>query len=231
MDGVKAILTRAADGAMLVDEDGNVVFWNKAAERLLGFRAQEVIGRPCHDVLRGETLGGRPLCSSTCSIGRSVAQGRGVHNFDMQTHTKNGRLVWLNLSSLPVPSKKKGRFLAIHLFRDITKYIRVRQLTEELHRAFCAPEPGASPVDKSRSSASMPKASPPEAPAILPLTEREHEVLRLLGAGEDTNVIADRLCISPATVRNHIQHILEKLGAHSRLQALAIANHSGASPL
>lgn len=29
--------------------------------------------------------------------------------------------------------------------------------------------------------------------------------------------------MSPVTVRNHIQHILEKLGAHSRLQALAIA--------
>lgn len=229
MQGVKAILTRAADGAMLVNEDGIVILWNRAAERLLGFRAQDVIGRPCHNVLRGETLGGCSLCSPTCSIGRSVAHGRGVHNFDMQTHTKRGRLIWLNISSLPVPSKKKGRFLAIHLFRDITKHIRVKQLTEELHRALCVPESRVIPVGKPVPSTSLPKASSPEANAILPLTEREHEVLRLLGAGEDTNVIADRLCISPATVRNHIQHILEKLGAHSRLQALAIATRSGAS--
>ena len=216
---------------MLVNEAGHVVYWNKAAERLLGFRAQDVIGSPCHDVLRGETLGGHPLCSPTCSIARGVAHGRGIHNFDMQTHTKSGRLVWLNISSLPVPSKKRGRFLAIHLFRDISKHIRVRQLTEELHRALCASESGAVLVGKPDPARSMPKASPPENPAILPLSGREHEVLYLLGAGDDTKVIADRLCISPATVHNHIQHILEKLGAHSRLQALAIANHpDGASP-
>jgi PAS domain S-box-containing protein len=40
------MLQRTADGAMLVNEDGTVILWNKAAERLLGFLAQDVIGRP-----------------------------------------------------------------------------------------------------------------------------------------------------------------------------------------
>jgi DNA-binding NarL/FixJ family response regulator len=60
----------------------------------------------------------------------------------------------------------------------------------------------------------------PEIPALLPLGEREREILRGLAAGKSGKDIADLLCISPVTVRNHIQHILEKLGAHSRLQAL-----------
>ena len=41
-----AMLARTAAGAMLADEHGNVVLWNKAAEHLLGFLAQDVIGRP-----------------------------------------------------------------------------------------------------------------------------------------------------------------------------------------
>ena len=41
-----AMLARTADGALLADKQGNVVLWNGAAERLLGFRAQDVIGRP-----------------------------------------------------------------------------------------------------------------------------------------------------------------------------------------
>jgi len=49
-----------ADGALLADEQGTVVLWNKAAERLLGFRADDVLGRPCRQVMRGETLAGRP---------------------------------------------------------------------------------------------------------------------------------------------------------------------------
>jgi DNA-binding CsgD family transcriptional regulator len=67
---------------------------------------------------------------------------------------------------------------------------------------------------------------PPLAPS-LSLSEREREVLRLLASGRRTRDIADQLCISPATVRNHIQHILEKLGAHTRLEALAVAYRPG----
>ncbi|MCK6492042.1 MAG: helix-turn-helix transcriptional regulator [Nitrospira sp.] len=63
-----------------------------------------------------------------------------------------------------------------------------------------------------------------------PLTKREQDVLRLMAAGSTTKEIADALFISMVTVRNHIQHIFEKLGAHTRLQALALAFPPGPSP-
>ena len=46
MKQMSDMLQRTADGAMLVNEDVTVILWNKAAERLLGFLAQDVIGRP-----------------------------------------------------------------------------------------------------------------------------------------------------------------------------------------
>ena len=52
------------------------------------------------------------------------------------------------------------------------------------------------------------------------LTNREHEVLALLAEGKATREIASLMCISPATVRNHIQHILTKLHVHNRLEAI-----------
>jgi DNA-binding CsgD family transcriptional regulator len=52
------------------------------------------------------------------------------------------------------------------------------------------------------------------------------EVLALLERGRSTRQIADQLNISTETVRNHIRHMLGALGAHSRLEALAIANQS-----
>jgi PAS domain S-box-containing protein len=227
MKQLLAMLSRAADGAMLIDETGTVVFWNKAAQRLLGYHAGEVCGRPCHDVFRGETLGGHSLCSPACGIGRTLACGRAVHNFDMQTRTKAGRPIWLNISSLPVPSRKKGRFLVTHLFRDITKQARIRQLATELRSALYEQEGEPAPATPlTPTSALGPAVKGDQVPA-LPLSKREGEVLLLMASGHETKDIADTLCISLATARNHIQHILEKLGAHSRLQALAIAFHPG----
>jgi DNA-binding NarL/FixJ family response regulator len=55
------------------------------------------------------------------------------------------------------------------------------------------------------------------------LTAREREVLRLLIAGKSTSALAAELFVAPATARNHIQSIMNKLGAHSRLEAVAVA--------
>lgn len=59
------------------------------------------------------------------------------------------------------------------------------------------------------------------------LTAREREVLDLLAVGESKEDIARRLFLSTNTVRNHIQNILTKLGAHSRLEAVATAAREG----
>lgn len=62
---------------------------------------------------------------------------------------------------------------------------------------------------------------------LLPLTPREREVLQLLAEGKDAAAIALELYVSPKTVATHIQHILVKLGVHSRAQAVALAHRIG----
>ena len=59
------------------------------------------------------------------------------------------------------------------------------------------------------------------------LSVRELEVLRLLAAGRSTDAIARELFLSIHTVRNHVRNILMKLGAHSKLEAVAIAARDG----
>jgi DNA-binding NarL/FixJ family response regulator len=55
-----------------------------------------------------------------------------------------------------------------------------------------------------------------------PLTDREKEILQLLAEDKSLHTIADDLYLSYATVRNHVQHILHKLGVHSILEAVAV---------
>jgi PAS domain S-box-containing protein len=57
----------------------------------------------------------------------------------------------------------------------------------------------------------------------LHLTPRQAEVLRMLERGRTTTQIAEELQLSRETVRNHIRHLLHAVGAHSRLEAVALA--------
>ena len=59
------------------------------------------------------------------------------------------------------------------------------------------------------------------------LTRREHEVLVLMAAAADAERIAEELKISVNTARGYIQNILEKVGAHSRLEAVVRATEMG----
>lgn len=59
------------------------------------------------------------------------------------------------------------------------------------------------------------------------LTPRQHEILGLLAAGRSTEQIAEQLVLSRETVRNHVRHILQRLGVNSRLEAVAVARRDG----
>jgi DNA-binding CsgD family transcriptional regulator len=63
--------------------------------------------------------------------------------------------------------------------------------------------------------------------ALSRLTRREREVLALLAAGGNNKSIGQALYISPQTARTHVQHVLSKLGVHSRLAAAAFAMQDG----
>jgi len=73
-----------------------------------------------------------------------------------------------------------------------------------------------------------PTGSPRRASHITQLlTERECEVLRLVATGLSNAEIADRLCISPATAKTHVAHLLTKLDARDRVQLVIIAYQAG----
>ncbi len=62
---------------------------------------------------------------------------------------------------------------------------------------------------------------------VAEFTPRELDVLRLLAEGVDTTTVAERLGIATHTVEWHVRHLIEKLGAHSKLQAVIAAARMG----
>jgi DNA-binding CsgD family transcriptional regulator len=59
------------------------------------------------------------------------------------------------------------------------------------------------------------------------LTEREREVMTLVASGLQSGDVAERLVLSPETVRSHVQNALGKLGAHTRAHGVAVALVTG----
>ena len=75
--------------------------------------------------------------------------------------------------------------------------------------------------------ASAPAPSGPSAPGLDVPTEREREVMALVGAGLSNDEIAERLVVSPATAKTHVSRAMVKLGARDRAQLVVFAYESG----
>jgi DNA-binding NarL/FixJ family response regulator len=75
--------------------------------------------------------------------------------------------------------------------------------------------------------AARPADVPSPAPELAALTDREREVLALVGRGLSNAEIAERLYVSPATAKTHVSHIMTKLYARDRAQLVVLAYESG----
>ena len=95
-------------------------------------------------------------------------------------------------------------------------------------RAVAAGEAIFSPAIASRLLSMLAEASPAARPAVFPeLTERERQTLELIAQGHKNAVIAERLHLSPKTVRNYVTSIFDKLQLADRSQAIVKAREAG----
>jgi DNA-binding NarL/FixJ family response regulator len=97
--------------------------------------------------------------------------------------------------------------------------------------AAAAGERPLAPEVVARLVASYVRRSPTDSGARLePLSDRERDVLALIGAGRSNAEIASELYISGATVKTHVRHILAKLDLRDRAQAIVLAHECGLVP-
>lgn len=211
-------IANSGDGVFAVDRRQSIVLWNDRATEILGFSAAETVGKKCCEVVCGRDAQGCVVCRRGCDAFASARRLRPAQAWDMAVRTKSGDEVWLNLSTVVVPSRRKDLAVLVHLFRDVTREHELLRVAQD----FAAMVSGAAPERPARRPWD---AQPPQAPAGLTL--REREVLTFLASGTSTDAIAREMRITPRTVRNHVNNILGKLKAHSRLEAVTFSIRNG----
>ncbi len=213
---IRELVESTADAAFAVDGSGLIVAWNRAAETLFGLRAEETIGQSCSNTIQGMDECG-PVCSPECAIRQATEKHHPVGNFDLQIQTTQGQQ-WCNVSVLIAEENSLTAPFSIHIARPID----VRKKLEIAMRDFLVKE-ARIPEEQLTTIKSVNRASA----RAIELSEREIEIMCLLAKGATTVSIASQLHISRVTVNNHIQHVLRKLGAHTRLEAIRRAEHAG----
>ena len=201
-----ALLQGTSDAAFSVTEEGEILSWNKAAEKLFGYSAGEAVHKTCYDILEGMGPLGTRVCHQHCSVAECAGGAAEIPNFDMSVKTRSGKRRWINMSTIVFDNRRTGRRLLLHLAHDITE----QKQTEELSRKM---------LELSKQIRSLGEGSVRAEPAT-PLSEQEKSALRLFAEGKDSDEVARTLGISPQTLRNHLHHINQKLRTHNRLEAV-----------
>ena len=208
-------VAETAEGAFAVDLRQSIVAWNAAAEELLGYGEQEVLGRKCGSVLGICGARGADCDTQRCNAIANMVQGRLTSHMEVEVRARTGSVRRLSMSIVPTHSTS-GDVHVLHLFHDIGQ--DPRQASADYQPAMVgANHPPMQTDSHDRSRGEVP----------LQLTHREREVLHLLAAGQTTKDIATALSISPITVRNHVTRVIEKLDVKTRLQAVVAASHWG----
>jgi DNA-binding NarL/FixJ family response regulator len=106
-------------------------------------------------------------------------------------------------------------------------FITKHKAVAEVAHAVRAANSGEALISPSMLARLLPRLRRREQGIGVDLTPREIEVLKMLSEGLSNVAIAERLVLSLHTVRNHVQNVIGKLGAHSKLEAVATAVREG----
>lgn len=210
---VYKLLERTADAAFVVTLEGEICFWNAAAERLFGYAVADVLTKTCYDVLKGKDALGTVVCTGDRNVQRCAVHTEAIPTFDLEVTTGSGQQRWVSVSTIVFEDSRVHRRFITHLAHDISERKEAEQTLSKM-------------VELSKQVISVGDGRTRVAP-VESLSEQEHRILKLFANAKNSVQVAKELRITLPTLRNHLHAINQKLRTHNRLEAVLHAMKRG----
>lgn len=133
-DTYKRIVENLHDGLYFVDQNRVITYWNKEAEKITGYSADEVVGKRCMDnILTHVDSDGNSLCKGRCPIAETIQDGK-PREAEVYMHHKDGHRIPISIRISPLTDENDNIIGGVELFTDISNYasneLRVKELTK-----------------------------------------------------------------------------------------------------
>lgn len=127
----KEMLDNMYEGIYFVDTNRKITFWNKEAERISGFKANEIIGKYCYDnVLNHVDENNNQLCKDGCPLHKTSIDGQ-QREAGVYLHHKDGHRVAVAIRTIPLFIE--GEIIgAVEVFIDDSKQVEINRTINEL---------------------------------------------------------------------------------------------------
>lgn len=126
------IIENLHDGLYFVDQDRIITYWNRAAEQISGFTANEVVGKSCSDnILTHVDSDGNNLCTGMCPLAATIADGK-PREAEIYMHHKDGHRIPVSVRIGKLTDRDGNIIGGVELFTDISNQaaneLRVKEL-------------------------------------------------------------------------------------------------------
>lgn len=113
------ILASMDEGLFTIDRDARITTFNRAAEKITGFKQEEVLHKKCHTVLRGS------LCKGTCRQMKTLETGESMFNAEATITNKAGTSIPVDITTSPLRSKDNTIIGLLEIITDLTEHKRL----------------------------------------------------------------------------------------------------------
>ncbi|MGA1841397.1 MAG: ATP-binding protein [bacterium] len=112
---LKAIINSMGNGLFTIDKEWRITSFNKAAERITGYKEEEVLGKKCEEVFHSDA------CPSDCPIEKALKEDTFIHSNDFFIKNKDGQDIPISASTSPLKNET-GRIIGgVEVFKDLTE--------------------------------------------------------------------------------------------------------------
>ncbi|MCL6473193.1 MAG: PAS domain S-box protein [Firmicutes bacterium] len=134
---LERVLEIIAEGIVIVGRDGRFLFANAAAERILGLKRSEIIGRTFADLkMKVTTIGGEPISEEDLHFTTVMQTGKPVYNLEHMHERPDGTKVIVSASAVPLFDISGNILVVVNSFTDITDRKRTEEELRESERRF-----------------------------------------------------------------------------------------------